>query len=203
MSWVVSPPKALRMLYPGCTWRMDSDHAVYLTFDDGPTPGVTDRVLDILQQNGAKATFFVLGKNVEAHPKLFQRILNEGHQVGNHTHNHCNGWETSTLAYLADFNRAALHIPTHLFRPPYGRIRRAQLKRIRRSHKVVMWDVLSGDYQRNATPEICLQRVMKHLYPGSVVVFHDSLKAATNVLGCLPEIISKIKLKGYEMLPLP
>lgn len=202
MSWVVSPPKALRMLYPGCTWRMDPDKAVYLTFDDGPTPGVTDAVLDILQEAGIKATFFVLGKNVEAHPELFHRIVAEGHQVGNHTHNHFNGWKTSTLSYVADFNRAAQHIPSHLFRPPYGRIRRSQLNRIRRSHKVIMWDVLSGDYQRKATPQICTQRVMKHISPGSIVVFHDSHKAARNVLGCLPDIISMIKQKGYAMQPI-
>ncbi len=203
MSWVVSPPKALRMLYPGCVWQMDSDDVVYLTFDDGPTPGVTDVILDILRENAAKATFFVLGKNVQAHPKLFQRMMDEGHQVGNHTHNHCNGWKTSTLAYLDDFNRAEQHIHSNLFRPPYGRIRRAQLKRILRTHKVVMWDVLSGDYQTNATPELCHQRVMEHLRPGSIVVFHDSIKAASNVLGCLPDLITVIKRKGYAMKPLP
>ena len=176
---------------------------LYLTFDDGPVPGVTDKALDILDGYGAKATFFCLGKQVEAHPALYQNILDRGHRVGNHTWNHPSGWQTPNMDYFDNVDRAATLIESTLFRPPYGRIQRSQLKALSSYYTVVMWDVLSGDFDANTSAERCAHNVTKHGRPGSIVVFHDSVKAKDKMLDALPLVLQHFSNEGYvfEVLP--
>jgi peptidoglycan-N-acetylglucosamine deacetylase len=175
---------------------------VYLTFDDGPIPEVTEFVLDVLKAHHIKATFFCIGKNAELHPDIFKRILDEGHAVGNHTHSHINGWNSNTRSYVDDAIRAGMVIDTRLFRPPYGRIRKEQADEIMLKYKVVMWDVLSYDFDKNISPQQCLKNVTENVRPGSIVVFHDSLKAKDNMQYALPLVIEKLKNEGYEFLKL-
>ncbi len=171
---------------------------VYLTFDDGPIPEVTEFVLDTLKQYEAKGTFFCLGKNVAAHPGLYKRILNEGHAVGNHTHNHLNGWKVPSDEYLEDVRLAEAHIQSPLFRPPYGRIRNAQADAIGKKYRVVMWDVLSYDFNKEISPERCLKNVTENTRNGSIVVFHDSVKAWQNLNYTLPRCLDYFKTSGMS-----
>lgn len=184
-------------------WHMpDKDNAVYLTFDDGPHPAATPFVLNELKRYNAPATFFCLGKNVVSHPGIYQDILNAGHAVGNHTHNHLNGWKTASHIYINNIAEAARHIPTNLFRPPYGRIKKSQAKQItnalqRPDAKIIMWDVLSADFDTTITPQQCVTNVLQHVTAGSVIVFHDSEKAFTNLAYTLPLVLDKLKKRGY------
>lgn len=195
-------PKAVQRAFPNLTWSTDVRQAVYLTFDDGPTPGVTDQVLDILDDHDARATFFCLGKNVVHHPVLFDRIRRAGHAVGNHTYNHLNGWETPPSRYLSDVESCHRIFYSTLFRPPYGKVRPSQRKRILEHYRIVMWDVLSYDFDTALTPEGCLRTVLKHVRPGSIVVFHDSEKAAERMLYCLPRILDHFGRQGLAFRPL-
>jgi peptidoglycan/xylan/chitin deacetylase (PgdA/CDA1 family) len=191
-------PAWVKQYYKDLVWRHPSSDKVFLTFDDGPTPGVTDEVLNILNQHQVKATFFCLGKNVEQNPALYQRIVDEGHAVGNHTYSHPNGWKVKTAEYLNDVVKAEELIATNLFRPPYGRIKKAQIKKLKEKFKIIMWDVLSGDYHPKATPATCVSRILKHTGQGSIIVFHDSIKAKENVLGSLDEIIVRLRSEGFD-----
>lgn len=193
----------IKWYYKDLIWSIPSPNKVFLTFDDGPVPEVTEHVLDTLATYGAKATFFCLGKNVEQHPELFSRILREGHAVGNHSYDHPNGWNTKTEAYLSNIKRSESLFVTTLFRPPYGRIRKKQIQALLPTYKIIMWDVLSGDYHPKASPESCIKRVMKQVKPGSIIVFHDSLKARKNVLEALPLILEGLAKKGFEMVAIP
>lgn len=214
-------PSLLKALYPGRLTKVDNSQAIYLTFDDGPVPEVTPWVLDILAKFDAKATFFCIGDNVRKHPHLFQRILEEGHCIGNHTFNHLNGWKTSTSEYIEN-TRKAEEIMTHsgnqaqnnkpettkpelpspnypLFRPPYGRIKNAQARQLKDlGYKIVMWDVISGDYNRDFFAEQCLQNIIKNASAGSTIVLHDSKKAWKNLERILPAILEYYKEKGLE-----
>lgn len=195
-------PQVLMRLYPSLVWRIKrgSPPAVYLTFDDGPNPQVTPAVLDTLAAFDAKATFFCLGKNVEDYPEIYQRILSEGHAVGNHTYSHCSGWKTSVEAYVADVNRAAGHIRSTMFRPPYGRITRAQQERlIQDGYTIVMWDVLGKDYKGEAMASILPERVLGGVVDGSLVVLHDSKKAAPALLPALPRLLTGLKQRGFSL----
>lgn len=197
-------PEIIKPLASQFLWNMPrNEQKVYLTFDDGPTPGITEQILDTLKEFNAKATFFCLGKQVEAAPELFARLRAEGHQVGNHTYSHPNGWKTTAFHYLKNVLQAERFIDTDLYRPPYGRITRGQAAAIRSRYQLVMWDIITGDFDLNATPEDCIERVEKHLAPGSIIVMHDSIKASKNVLGSLRPIIEHILEKGYELAPLP
>jgi len=190
------------MIYPGCTWEMHGENnAVYLTFDDGPAPVVTPYVLDILAEYRAKATFFCIGKNVALYPEIYARILAEGHSVGNHTHNHLSGWKVSDEAYLNDVKEAGMYIQSDLFRPPYGRATRFQMKCLRDSGlrmKIIMWTVLSGDFDTGINPEQCFQNVAGNLKSGSIITFHDSLKAEPRLRYALPEVLKKMAVEGLE-----
>lgn len=200
----VRPPALARLLLPGVLWRMPSqERTVHLTFDDGPTPGVTAWVLDTLAAHDAKATFFLLGANAERHPDLVRRIRGAGHVTGNHTYSHLNGWRTGLKAYLADAERAQPHTGSSLFRPPYGRITQAQAAALSQRFTVVMWDVLSKDYDRSRTPERCLSDVLRHARPGSIIVFHDSLKAEPLLRAVLPETLRRLSEEGYSFAALP
>jgi len=192
-------PYLVQAVFKQLVWNIPSQNkTVYLTFDDGPTPNVTPWVLETLQQFNAKATFFCVGKNVEEHPDIFREVINQGHAVGNHTHHHLNGWKTNTRRYLLDIKKCAKHINSHLFRPPYGRLRKVHYKEIKDHYSVIMWDVLSGDFDRRISNEKCLKNVVTKVKSGSVVVFHDSLKAESKLRYVLPKVLDELEGRGFE-----
>ena len=196
-------PKIVEAYYPELIWRMPSDKKeIFLTFDDGPTPYVTKWVLDVLKDYNAKATFFCVGKNVKNHPIIFKRILREGHRIGNHTYDHKNGWSTANFNYIKSVMKCDKYVSSDLFRPPYGRIKRAQIKRLVNRFHIVMWDVLSEDYNQSISAEKCAQIVLSQTKEGSIVVFHDSRKAAKNLKFALPQLLDHFSLKGYSFLGL-
>ena len=177
---------------------MPETDSVYLTFDDGPTPGVTEFILDCLAEYDAKATFFCLGKNAEQYPHLFRMIVDGGHRIGNHTYSHQKGWSMSLERYLEDVDFANGLLKTDLFRPPYGRITPSQARRISERYNIVMWDVLSRDYSQLLSPRTCLNNVTRHVGGGSIVVFHDSIKAFRNMRYALPRTLQYLKGKGLK-----
>jgi peptidoglycan/xylan/chitin deacetylase (PgdA/CDA1 family) len=196
--YFIKTPQILKSLYPGQVWSLPKKQkSIYLTFDDGPTPGVTDWTLDTLKAYKAKGTFFLVGDNVIKHPELVQRILQEGHHVGNHTQNHINGWNTETKEYLRNTLKCAEVLKTSLFRPPYGRITRAQARIMQKRFKIIMWDVLSGDFDKNISKERVLRNVLNNTTGGSIIVFHDSLKAESRMKYALPRVLDYFGNKGY------
>ena len=205
--YLVKTPWWLRALYSSLTWRIKGPgKIIYLTFDDGPHETVTPFVLDQLQQFNAKATFFCIGKNVQAHPAIYQRIQAEGHGIGNHTQNHVNGWKVNDEVYLKEVEDAATLIKSNLFRPPYGRIKRSQLKQLATRNpqlQTIMWSVLSGDFDLNLTPEGCLAYVLYHTKPGSIIVFHDSTKAWERMGYALPKMLEHFTKEGYVFKAIP
>lgn len=228
--WTKTPP-FIQKLFSNYIWKINnSKNKIYLTFDDGPIPNVTEWVLDLLKDENIKATFFCIGENIKKNPEIFKRILIEGHAIGNHTHNHLNGWKTNTNKYLENFelckeimeggnekmedgsmmievgrwkigdhNTKFQTENSNLFRPPYGKIKPSQAKKIRKKgYKIIMWDVLSYDFNPKITPEICLDNVIKNTTVGSIIVFHDSIKAQKNMQYALPKAIQKLKEKGFD-----
>jgi peptidoglycan/xylan/chitin deacetylase (PgdA/CDA1 family) len=201
MFYLVKTPAWLRAFGKGRTWKMDTTEKIlYLTFDDGPHPTATPFVLDQLKLFNAKASFFCLGKNVKQYPEIYTRILDEGHQVGNHTHDHLNGWKTDDKIYLENIRLAQQYIDSHLFRPPYGRITRFQSKVVREQLKmqVIMWNVLSGDFDVALTPQRCLDHVTLNAREGSIIVFHDSEKAWPRLEFALPKVLEHFTKEGYR-----
>lgn len=200
--YLVKTPLLLKKLYPGLTWNFNrADRCIYLTFDDGPIPIVTPFVLKTLKQYHAKATFFCIGDNVQKHPDVFEQVKADGHSIGNHTFNHLRGWATPTDEYTENFKKCDAQLNSPLFRPPYGRIKKEQIKALRTLKpdlKIIMWDVLSGDFDIKLNPEKCLRGVIKHTCNGSVVVFHDSLKAFPRLEYVLPLALEYWSKKGYE-----
>ncbi|HLP96545.1 MAG TPA: polysaccharide deacetylase family protein [Saprospiraceae bacterium] len=191
-------PLLVKALLPQYIWHIPtSEKVVYLTFDDGPIPEATPWVLDLLLQFGAKATFFCVGDNVRKHPEVFQRILQEGHAVGNHTYNHLNGWKTQTFDYLKNVQRCGQMVDSPLFRPPYGALRPSQTRTLKSRYRIVMWDVLSGDYDPEITPEQCLENVLDNVRPGSIILFHDSLKAEARMRYALPKVLEQLGQEGW------
>lgn len=191
-------------------WRVDQPHGarqtdrtVYLTFDDGPIPEVTPWVLDTLKELGVKATFFCIGQNVVNNPAIFERLQAEGHAVGNHTWDHPSGWRTSARAYYRTVLKCQEVTSTDIFRPPYGRITNRQINALRRRFQVVMWDVLAGDYEDGMTGEDCVNVVMKHTRPGSIIVFHDNLISQDRMRHALPLVVRRLMAEGYSFAPLP
>jgi peptidoglycan/xylan/chitin deacetylase (PgdA/CDA1 family) len=174
-----------------------NEKAIYLTFDDGPHPTITPFVLDELKRYNSKATFFCIGKNVQRYPKIYQSILEQGHSVGNHTFNHANGYATKDADYIDDVNKASLLIHSSLFRPPYGRLRSSQSKMLK-GHKIIMWDLLSGDFDERLNKDTCLEKVITKARPGTVAVFHDSEKAWERVEYVLPRVLSHFYKKGFQ-----
>jgi len=195
-------------------WSLpNNDSMVYLTFDDGPIPEITPWVLDLLKEHRAKATFFCIGENVNKHPSIFKRIIEEGHTIGNHTYNHLNGWNTKVddyiqncelfdeiiFQYSKDISRGSKSGPKKLFRPPYGKLTSRQSKYLQeRGYKICMWDLLSGDFSQKTNPEKCLQNVINHISPGNVIVFHDSLKAEKNLRFVLPKVLDFIAENNWK-----
>lgn len=201
---MVRPPLFLRWIYPNAIWNIPSESkVVYLTFDDGPTPNVTNEVLKQLDDFQAKATFFCIGKNIDNHPDLFDLIKKSGHHVGSHTYSHLNGWKTNQNDYLRDYEKGKLSVKTNLFRPPYGRILLKPLQVIQQQDRVIMWDILTKDYNSQIRPEQILKTIKKHLHPGAIIVFHDSIKAAKNLRTVLPPLLQYLKEEGYAMHTIP
>lgn len=180
-----------------------SEKCIYLTFDDGPTPGVTQQVLDILKNHHAKATFFCLGRNVDRHPEIYKSIIDDGHSVGNHTYSHLKGWRTSVKTYVQDVHLAENYVKSKLFRPPYGRIRNVQVRYLRKYYRMVMWDVLTHDYNRHIPKEMILKTTLRSTKKGSIVVFHDSEKASRNLLYVLPKVLEHYTNLGYKFCSIP
>lgn len=203
MFYLVRTPWWLKKLYSGLIWNIPvREKVLYLTFDDGPHPEATPFVLDELSRHGAKATFFCIGKNVQAYPQIYKRILSEGHRVGNHTHNHLNGWKTPDKTYFENVREAAMYIDSDLFRPPYGRISAFQSAFLRGApfhYKIIMWEVLSADFDQALTASTCARNVIRHARPGSVVVFHDSEKAFDRLREALPQVLKHFGELGYRM----
>lgn len=196
--FIEQPPWFYRALFPGVTWRMPAEpKCVYLTFDDGPIPEVTPWVLDVLDRYGVKATFFMVGDNVRKHPEVFRMVVERGHRIGNHTFNHIQGLRYLTKNYLANVEKAARYIHSDLFRPPHGHMRIPQTLCLTRKYRVVMWDVVTRDYSPHMTPQGVLNVVKRYTRNGSVIVFHDSLKAERNMREAMPKAIEWLLAQGY------
>ncbi len=206
-------PGFVKTLFPNFIWNIDTENKeLYLTFDDGPTPEITHWVLDTLKKYNAKATFFCIGNNVEKYPKIFQHIIVEGHAVGNHTYNHLKGWKHKTKDYIKDIIRTQNLIESqtlnsksqnsenlNLFRPPYGKFKTKQSKQLQElGYKIILWDVLSYDWDRSVSEETCLKNVTSAAKEGSIIVFHDSVKASRNLKYVLPKVLDYYSEKGFE-----
>jgi peptidoglycan-N-acetylglucosamine deacetylase len=189
----------IKIFYPSLIWNIPTkEKTIFLTFDDGPTPDVTEKVLDLLNQYNAKATFFCLGKNVVAHPDLFKSIINQGHAVGNHTYNHLHGWKTEDSIYFDDVQQCKEAVNSLLFRPPYGRIKFSQIRKLKHDYKIIMWDILSGDFDKNLSKEKSLSVLLNTIRKDSIVVYHDSIKASEKMLYTLPIILEQYSAKGFR-----
>lgn len=204
MFYFVKTPWWLKRIYDSYVWNMPSkEKNIYLTFDDGPHPVATPFVLQQLRQYNALATFFCIGKNVISYPDIYRQIIVEGHVTGNHTYNHLNGWKTPNDRYMNDIALASREIDSNLFRPPYGRITSFQAKNLKpvmkgKDVKVIMWDVLSADFDVDCSPKECLANVILTTVPGSIVVFHDSEKAFPRLEYALPRVLNYFSEKGYS-----
>jgi len=199
-------PSFLQWFYPSLLWhRSRSEKSIYLTFDDGPIPEMTPLVLGVLDEYQIKATFFCVGDNAKKHPDLLDEVIQAGHQIGNHTSQHLDGWKTDQDSYVnsikicddqlnQNFNSEQLP----LFRPPYGKTTSRQIKQVKHTHQIIMWDVLSGDFDQSLSPENCLNNTIKATQNGSIVIFHDNVKAKKNLTHALPRYISHFKEQGFE-----
>jgi peptidoglycan/xylan/chitin deacetylase (PgdA/CDA1 family) len=205
--YTIKTPWLLKKLYPGCTWKINTkEKIIYLTFDDGPHPEATPFVLQTLAAYNAKATFFCIGKNVVEYPDIYRRIISEQHRVGNHTYNHLNGWKVGDQQYFENILLASKHIDSKIFRPPYGKISAFQVRHLRDEplkYKIIMWDVLSGDFDTFLTGQQCSFNVTRNAGNGSIVVFHDSEKAFPRLKIALNECLSFFSGKGFRFETIP
>lgn len=197
--FIEQPAIWLRWMYPKAVWRMDRrEKSVYLTFDDGPIPKSTPVILEILRKYNVKATFFMVGENIQRHPELFQQIVDEGHQIGNHTYNHLNAVNHWTVTYILNTYKAQQLINSKLFRPPHGWMRKSEYWWLSREFKIIMWDVVTRDYSKWTTADDVLKNVKKYTRNGSIITFHDSLKSIEKLKYALPKAIEWLKEQGYE-----
>ena len=206
----------IKKIFSNYVWDVsNTENKIYLTFDDGPTPEITEWVLEELKKHNAKATFFCIGNNIEKYPDVFEKVINEGHSIGNHTFNHLNGWKTSTEDYLentklceeqilksnpsnSELAKQIYNLKSAIFRPPYGKIKLSQSKKLRQlGYKIIMWDVLSADFDTSISKEKCLNNVIKNTKSGSIIVFHDSVKAFANLEYSLPKALTYWAAKGF------
>lgn len=195
----VRPIFILNYIYPKAIWRKEKEkNNIYLTFDDGPIPEITPWILDCLKEYQVKATFFCVGENIKKHPEIFNRILAEGHAVGNHTYNHLRGWDSEDQIYFQNIEKCEKLTNSRLFRPPYGRAKKSQMKVLAQDYKIIMWDVLTGDYDPKISPEQCYKNCVNYTRKGSIIVFHDNIKAINNVKYALPKSIEQLLRKGYR-----
>ena len=196
--YFVNAPFFLRWYYPEVIWNKSrANKKLFLTFDDGPIPEITSWILDTLLVYNIKATFFCVGDNISKHPDIFQRIIAEGHRIGNHTYNHLKGWNTSDKDYIDNVYACHKLTKSNLFRPPYARAKKSQLKVLSKDFEFIYWDVLTGDFDLNLSPEACFQNVIKHTKNGSIIVFHDNIKAIPRVQYALPKTIEYFLAKGF------
>ncbi len=197
--YLVKTPNFIQKLFPNFIWKMPTEEkVVYLTFDDGPIPEVTPWVMEQLATYDAKATFFCVGDNVKKHGSILQQLRENGHSIGNHTFNHLNGWQTDNVTYLRNVRKGAHAVHSELFRPPYGKVKPSQAKFLNRHYRVVMWDILSGDFDPNISREQCLENVIRNTQSGSIIVFHDSLKAKEKLEYVLPRTLAFLHQQGYR-----
>jgi peptidoglycan/xylan/chitin deacetylase (PgdA/CDA1 family) len=207
MFYFKKTPSLIQKIFSERIWRVDTDEKIlYFTFDDGPHAEATSFVLEELEKFNAKATFFCIGKNVKENFSVYERIIVEGHRVGNHTFNHLNGWKTNDKIYIEDIAKAAKIIDSDLFRPPYGKITSFQAKAIQGNKlhlKTIMWEVLSGDFDPSVNGENCYLNVVKNSKPGSIVVFHDSAKSFATLHHALPRLLKYYNDEGYSFQALP
>jgi peptidoglycan-N-acetylglucosamine deacetylase len=197
--YLVKTPNWLQSYFKDYTWKINTQEKVlYLTFDDGPIPEVTPWVLGQLAKYEAKATFFCVGENVEKHPEIYQSLLKNGHSVGNHTQNHLNGWSTNNAIYAQNIEKCAQFVDSNLFRPPYGRLKPAQSAALKPNYRIVLWDVLSGDFDPKINNEKCLENVLRCATNGSIIVMHDSLKAEEKLRFILPRILKHYGDLGFR-----
>jgi peptidoglycan/xylan/chitin deacetylase (PgdA/CDA1 family) len=207
MSFWVKTNRFIKTIFPNYIWEIpNKEKKVYLTFDDGPIPEITEWTLAQLKKHNAKATFFCIGENIQKHPEVFQKIISENHAIGNHTFNHLKGWETSFEEYIKNTKKCSetmvnfkLQTPnSKLFRPPYGKIKPSQAKALRKlGYKIIMWDIISMDFDQTISPEKCLDNVLKNIESGSIIVFHDSVKAWKNMEYVLPKTLKFLNEKGF------
>ena len=211
MSFWIKTNYFIKRIFPNYVWDIPNrEKKVFLTFDDGPTPEITEWTLEQLKKHNAKATFFCIGNNIEKHPEIFQKIIQDNHAIGNHTFNHLKGWETDTDEYIENVKKCCFFMrekglgirdkedAVELFRPPYGKIKPSQSKILRQlGYKIIMWDVLSRDFDETISPEECLANVVKNIESGSIIVFHDSVKAKQNLKYVLPKTLAFLKEKGF------
>jgi peptidoglycan/xylan/chitin deacetylase (PgdA/CDA1 family) len=191
-------PSIFPLIAPNLTWKVKTnDKVLYITFDDGPHPTITPLVLNILDEYNAKATFFCVGENVTKYPDIFNQIINKGHAVGNHTYNHVKGWQTSDTAYLENIKKAAEVIPSNLFRPPYGRIKPSQIKLLKDHYRIIMWSILTRDYDKRLNPHNTIKQLNKLIKSGDVIVYHDSEKAQQNMLIMLKGVLQNFHQLQY------
>ena len=199
-------PKLFNFLYPQLTWQVETDEKeVFLTFDDGPVPGPTNFVLDQLNKFNFKATFFCVGDNVAKHPKIAEQIVDEGHRLANHTFNHLAGWDTADNTYLSNIAQCEVEVAKYegktderLFRPPYGKIKRSQIKAVLPTHNIVMWTLLSGDFDEQLSVNRAFSKLKKHTKRGSIVLFHDSIKAEGRLVALLPAYLEFLKSEEFN-----
>lgn len=197
--FIEQPPQFFRQLYPRACWRMNaSERAVYLTFDDGPIPEVTPWVLDVLDKYKVKATFFMVGDNVRKHPDEYKMVVERGHRIGNHSHNHLKGFAETTDHYLANIDMASCYISSNLYRPPHGIMRMSQYHELSKRYRIIMWDLVTRDYNPKLTGEQVLGKVKRYARPGSIITFHDSLRSVHNLHYALPLAIEWLLAEGYE-----
>ena len=205
MGLIEQPPLLYRLLFPEAVWRLNRrrSRVVYLTFDDGPIPEVTPWVLDLLDAEGIKATFFMVGDNVRRYPEVFEEVKRRGHSYGNHTMHHLQGFKVTSMTYMRDITEADRLIDSHLFRPPHGIIRWRQAKAIKSRYNIIMYDLVTRDYSKRLRPNQVFDNVRRYARPGSIIVFHDSRKAEHNMKAALPLAIKWLKNEGYEFDVLP
>ena len=197
--FIEQPPQFIRWLYPRACWRMSaSERAVYLTFDDGPIPDVTPWVLEVLNKYHIKATFFMVGDNVRKHFDEFKMVVEHGHRIGNHTYNHLQGLRERTDHYIANIEKVENFLATNLFRPPHGLMRLSQYRALRERYRIIMWDLVTRDYDSRLTGEQVLSKVKRYVRPGSIITFHDSVRSADSLRYALPRAIEWLLAEGYE-----
>ena len=202
---LVKPNKLIRNIYSSLIWKVNtSEKIIYLTFDDGPIPEITPWVLQQLSMFKAKATFFCVGENAKKNPEILEQIKSDKHKIGHHTFNHLNGWKTKNEIYIENVEKGNEIIPGNLFRPPYGKLKRSQIQQLKKKYKIIMWDVLTYDYDKNTSKEKCLSNVVRNTQNGSIVVFHDSIKAKENLYYTLPHTLKHFSEQGFafDVLPL-
>ena len=192
-------PSIFQKLFPSLVWKMPTNEKkVWLTFDDGPNPKTSPFILNLLKESNVKATFFCVGKNIEGYPEIFKRIKADGHSIGNHTYSHLNGFTTCRKKYLEDIEKCQKLIPdTKLFRPPFGKFYPWQIKKLKQQYKIIMWDVMAGDFDKNTSVENCLNNVINNVEEGSIIVLHDNEKSFENLQYTLAKMISKLKERGF------